>query len=162
MAQILAKLSRSFNAEMPASIFDYFSFERRCYDAVLQIRVNTRLLLLRRKAASKDELQPFDNTVSLTSKLFCAAIKSERMMQAVSSKNRTAEKAYGPAMARQIRVMLPQTENNESKAASEQALSLLRAGRLDEVVRKIADTVKHVSNHFTLHFSSIVRPGGRE
>ncbi len=145
MVRILARLSRGFNAEMPALMFDYFAMQRRCYTAYGKLKSDFKDLLKEHDALDEDKEPILNNPISTTRAIFKLAVNTEAAVQAMTSKNRAASKAHGPAMAKILGSFLPQPEDEESRTYVEKAIRLTRQGRFDEVVGEFADISKNAS-----------------
>ncbi|KIW27641.1 uncharacterized protein PV07_07365 [Cladophialophora immunda] len=162
MVRILGRLSEGFSAEMPALMFDFFSMERRCFAVFEQLVEDFQTSEEGGLRSTRLARNPALNPVEIAFDVFNDSVGSERMVHCLASKNRATNRAQGPAVAKHMKSMIPQFQDETSQAYLSQALTLIRNGRIGDVFGEYADlseypTAARLLNPIRLRIESLVK-----
>ncbi|OQU97291.1 hypothetical protein CLAIMM_03243 [Cladophialophora immunda] len=145
MVRILGRLSEGFSAEMPALMFDFFSMERRCFAVFEQLVEDFQTSEEGGLRSTRLARNPALNPVEIAFDVFNDSVGSERMVHCLASKNRATNRAQGPAVAKHMKSMIPQFQDETSQAYLSQALTLIRNGRIGDVFGEYADLSEYAT-----------------
>ncbi|KIX95045.1 uncharacterized protein Z520_09355 [Fonsecaea multimorphosa CBS 102226] len=145
MVRTLARLSEGFAAEMPAIIFDFFSMERRCFAMFVRLMQDYQAATEGSRRSTSLARNPAAHPIEITFKLFNDSVNSEEMVHCLASKNRADSRVHGPAMAKYMKSLMPQLQDENSQAYFKEALTLVRNGRVGDVFGEYADLSEYAT-----------------
>lgn len=141
MVRTLANLSQGFMAEMPGFTFDYFSMERTCFEIYRKINKGFFELDQVPDKLSMQDLK-INNPVRVTLSLLGSAIRTEAAMQMMRGNNRSANRAIGPRLAQNIKSLIPDSVDSETRDQIDEVLKATKQGNIRESFGKVIDLSK--------------------
>ncbi len=132
IVQTLSRLSLALTTEMPALAFDYFSFERKCFEMFLRLNQDVRAKLRIPDSDISKKERVINSPVSTTITLLDGSVNTEATIRAMKSNDRAKLKAVGRDTVKKLNALSAQATDGRSEEFLGKAIKAAREGRPGE------------------------------